>query len=789
MSNTSTVISLHKTDITNKMDLIIEKTYVGIDFGTSTTVVSLAYFNNERQIKTKTLILNQKLSDSTIFKSDKIPSMIAWHNNQLLVGEGAKEVRLKKTKDRNIWYSFKMDLGKKNDFLYSQSELSNSKIKLLNGRDATSIFFKYLYQQINKYIRDNNYPVNIEYSISIPASFEPNQRLDMIKSLEFNNFNFNEQAFIDEPNAAFLSYISDLELQKNIHLSQEYNSNILVFDYGAGTCDISILEVGLEGQKFTSSNLSISTFEFIGGKEIDKLIAVDILLPQLLKENEFDENYFTTRDLNNVVLPKLERYAELLKIDVCKSLNLQKDRIDENELYSLNTPILFQTRKGDYQLTSPSISFEEFNEIISIFTDLSESGTYRLNNNERFYSIYKPIKTALKKAKLSNNDIDYVLFVGGSAKNPLIRDSIKKFFKESDYLIPNDLQLHVSAGAAINSLLYNGFNENVVSPITNDSIYLLINGKDKEQLYPLFLSGSSLPSERIKISDLIPNSKTDKIELPICLGNKDKILYNLIIRGDKNFNTNDKIELYVHIDANRTIHCSAEINGITKSAIIENSLLSTEVNLEKVERAEYKFSKFISNNKGEETSSELYKLFQVYQEEDEHLKAAEIAEELNKNHNKVSLNNIGLIYRKAGNDDRAIHFYTKATEEEKSASSFFNLANCYKFIDDEKFSYNLKKTLQINPYHGLAKFELLRSGIDTSDSELLSKKLIDLFNEWKDDYENECFPYHISWLISCANLTENSKYAKKLEQLTLDNESKEQNHYNRENLACVLNKE
>ena len=789
MNNASALISVHKTDITNKMDLIIEKTYVGIDFGTSTTVVSLAYFDNERKVKTKTLILNQKLPDSTIFKSDKIPSMIAWHNNQLLVGEGAKEVRLKKVKDRNLWYSFKMDLGKKNDFLYSQSELSSSKIKLLNGRDATSIFFKYLYQQINKYISDNNYPLNIEYSISIPASFEPNQRLDMMKALEFNNFNFHEQAFIDEPNAAFLSYMSDVELQKNIHLSQEYNSNILVFDYGAGTCDISILEVGLEGQKFTSSNLSISTFEFIGGKEIDKLIAVDILLPQLLVENELDENYFTTRELNNFVLPKLERYAELLKINVCKSLSLQKGKTDDDELYSLNTPIVFNTRKGGYQLTSPSISFEEFNEVISIFTDLSESGTYRLNNNERFYSIYKPIKTALKKAKLSRNDIDYVLFVGGSAKNPLIRDSIKKFFKESDYLIPNDLQLHVSAGAAINSLLYNGFNENVVSPITNDSIYLLINGKDKEQLYPLFLSGSSLPSERIQISDLKPNKKTDKIELPICLGDKDKILYNLIIKGEENFNAKDKIELYVNIDANRTIHCTAEINGITKRAMIENSLLSLDGDIERIEKAEYKFSKFISTNKEAETSSELYKLFEVYKEEDEYLKAAEIAEELNKKHNKVSLNNIGLIYQKAGNDDKAIHFYTKATEEEKSASSFFNLANCYKFIDDEKFSYNLKKTLQINPNHGLAKYELLRSGIDISDKELSSQKLIDLFNEWKDDYENECFPYHISWLISCANLTKNSKYAKKLEQLTLDNESKEQNHYNRENLACVLNKE
>lgn len=789
MSDTNNLISVHKTDITNKMDLFIEKTYVGIDFGTSTTVVSLAYFDNKRKIKTKTLTLNQKLADSTIFKSDKIPSMIAWHNNQLLVGEGAKEVRLKKVKNRNLWYSFKMDLGKKNDFLYSQSELSSSKIKLLNGRDATSIFFKYLHQQINKYIRDNNYPINVEYSISIPASFEPNQRLDMIKALAVNKFNFNEQAFIDEPNAAFLSYISDEELQKNIHLSQEYNSNILVFDYGAGTCDISILEVGLEGKKFTSSNLSISTFEFVGGKEIDKLIATDILLPQLLKENELDNNHFTTRELNNFVLPKLERYAELLKIEVCKNLNLQKDNADYDEEYSLNTPILFNTRKRNYQLTSPKISFDEFNDVISIFTDLSESGTYNVNKNERFYSIYKPIKTALKKANLSKNDIDYVLFVGGSSKNPLIRDSVKTFFKESDYLIPSDLQLHVSAGAAINSLLYNGFNENVISPITNDSIYLLINGKEKEALYPLFLSGSSIPSERIQISDLKPNNKTNKIELPICLGDKDVVLYNLIIQGDKNFDVDDKIELYVHIDANRTIHCSAEINGIKKSAMIENSLLSSEENVEKVEKAEYRFSKFISDNKGEETSSELYKLFQVYEEEKEHSKAAEIAEELNKKYNKVSLNNIGLIYNRAGNNDKAIYFYTKATEEEMTASSFFNLATCYKLTDDEKFSYNLKKALQIDPNHGPAKYELLRSGIDISDKKLSSEKLVDLFSEWKDDYENDCFPYHISWLISCANLTGNSKYAKELEQLQLDIGSKKQNQYNRENLACVLNKE
>jgi molecular chaperone DnaK len=89
MSDTNNLILVHKPDITDKIDLFIEKTYLGIDFGTSTTVVSLAYFDNKRKIKTKTLTPNQKLADSTIFKSDKIPSMIAWHNNQFIARQSS----------------------------------------------------------------------------------------------------------------------------------------------------------------------------------------------------------------------------------------------------------------------------------------------------------------------------------------------------------------------------------------------------------------------------------------------------------------------------------------------------------------------------------------------------------------------------------------------------------------------------------------------------------------------------------------------------------------------------
>ena len=296
--------------VSDNLGHLSQHTYIGIDFGTSTTVVSIAYFDQqEKQIKTHTLELNQKLSDDAIYKSDKIPTMLAWHNEQLLVGEGANQIRLKKIKDKNIWYAFKMDLGKRNEYLYAASELAGSKFRLLNGRDATTIFFKYLYQQIHKFLRENSYPRNIRYSISIPASFEPDQRRDMLDALEANDFEFQQRAFIDEPNAAFLSYISDPELQKNLHLSDEFNANILVFDYGAGTCDISIMEIGMDNNQFQSSSLAISRFDFVGGREIDRLIANDVLFPLLLAENSLDSSFFTTSEIRRHILPKLERYS------------------------------------------------------------------------------------------------------------------------------------------------------------------------------------------------------------------------------------------------------------------------------------------------------------------------------------------------------------------------------------------------------------------------------------------------------------------------------------------------
>ena len=92
--------------------LALQATYVGIDFGTSTTVVSIASKENGiDSIKTLPIKLTQILEDGTIYKSEKLPSVIAWFNGKLLVGEGASNLKYTLTRGKNIWFSFKMEIG------------------------------------------------------------------------------------------------------------------------------------------------------------------------------------------------------------------------------------------------------------------------------------------------------------------------------------------------------------------------------------------------------------------------------------------------------------------------------------------------------------------------------------------------------------------------------------------------------------------------------------------------------------------------------------------------------
>jgi molecular chaperone DnaK len=755
--------ALRNTQVAKPVTDIFNTTFVGIDFGTSTTVVSVATIDKAtKEILTAPIWLNQKLYDGAIMSSEKIPTVIAWHNQQLLVGKGAADLKYQLKKGVNVWYSFKMELGEDLGSKYYNSELDrNSDFPILNPKDAAKVFFQYLKAQIDRYIKTNNLPSNVQYAVSIPASFEANQRKELIYALEQNGISINKQSLIDEPNAAFLSYVQVSSLEQNpITIPEGDNPKILVFDFGAGTCDVSILELGKDLNGIYSKNLSISKFEKLGGDDIDRLIAIDYLFPQLLKESGMIKDDFRTPEKNRIV-SQLLKAAEQLKILICENIALKtSNRIltasaTSKDYVSVGNRIEIDTRKGLLTLTEPQLSYAEFNEAMKAFLKSASIIPYKTKMVEdEFATIFSPIQTALKKASLSKDEIDYVLFIGGSSKNPYVQAALKEYFKESELLVPRDLQTHVSSGAAIHSLVFNGFGKNIIQPITSEP-FLVITKDETPKV--ILKAGTHIPCDLIVIDDLVTSQDGQKaIELPICLGNVNKLLYNIQIvsSNQQGFKRNTPVKLELEITTDKLL--IARATAVGQQVMVEpinpfaNKELTTEQRI--VLKAERQANLEAEQNGGKPTKQGLETLYKAYEKVGNDFRAAETLELLNELYPSVhNFNQIGVLYSSAGYDDKALEYYEKGYNLNKNATTAFNYAYKLKDKDRAKFKEILEESLRLDPDKPHSLYELGKLLKKENNPE--GKKMIEkAFETWKRKFDtSQMSESDYSWLSSAAD--------------------------------------
>lgn len=671
-----------RTVIENKID---SSTFIGIDFGTSTTVVSYAIVgDNNAPIMTNAIPIRQLNFDGNTLSHHLVPSCIAYANNQLYFGQGAKMLKSKLQPDQNIWFSFKMNLGKDNGPEFTRTELKegNPFGKIENTLDATKLFFKELKKEIDNYIEEQNLPRNLFYSVSIPASFEANQRADLKRALEFANIPINETLFIDEPNAAFLSYL----VQANNNGFNNYNIpvdsplHILVFDFGAGTCDISIIEIGRKAGKLYSKNIAISQFEQLGGDDIDRAIVKEILMPQLAKQNNISVEEIRENNYKKILLPKLQAVSEQLKIKVCKAIASNKvgqelpNLINSTERINFLQTIDFILPKQVMKFENPSISPKEFTDIMKKFT--SETLAFNFQNEmESLKSIFTVINSALVKANIEKGEIDLVLLIGGSSYNPYIQTALYRHFDNSDIEIPQDLQSHVSNGTAINSFMANGLGVDIIKPIVSEPIFIILQNEIKKIVV---YEGTEIPCKEILIEDLRPqrNDQTE-IEIPICVSSKEKILTILKLKNEKGFSTTDKITLKCDISHDKLITFRAFIQNLEISTEplnpFANSALSTEDIAEKqLLKLLYKATK---ENGGKPPLDKLKALSQFYVKTERHLKAAETFENVQQlDPNRRYETSICYHYAEAGRKKLSDNWAEIAYQKNPTSTNAYNLA-------------------------------------------------------------------------------------------------------------------
>ena len=739
--------SAHSSEI---RQAVSKKTYVGIDFGTSTSVVSVFLNNSKTKSTAKTLSIEQPAEYGAKISHHLVNTVLAWHQDELLFGRDAYRMRQELFEGRNVFSSFKMKLGINIGPTYPETALprGKSKIAIEDANDATREFFKLLSEGIKKAVAEAHWPEELCFAVTVPASFEANQRRDLLNSMRDAGLPVSGSCLIDEPNAAFLSFLHEAGRDQNekdlIERLKIGPTNILVYDFGAGTCDVSILEVSIDDGRISSRNRAISRFTALGGDDFDRAIAKNVLLPQLLKNDlGFDPEL---RDIEERLIPRLQPTAERLKLAAVDWLTdrgvttlSQLRGLDCQPFEDLAIPT-FSVRGREQSLRRPTLTLLELADAMKPFVE-------RYDPDVSTAHVFAPIADALDKSGLNPSDLEAVLFIGGSAANPIVRNAVMSHLPKSvRSIVPSDLRTHVSLGAALHSLGYHAFDFNLIKPITSEPIFVITRGGKLETIVP---AASDVPSQRDFITRLqVLRSGQHTVILPICVSNENKLLGLLKIESndESGFSAGEEVLITARITQEKLLDIEAEVAGLSVKASLLNPLANRDLTPAETRMLEAKqrFNDELLSNGVRISKEVVISYAEAALSAEAFEQAADMfvaAERIDPSENHAI--NICYAYSKAGREERSHEWAKRAHERAPSALTAYNLA-CGESGEKKETLLREALTLDKNYPNALLSLGQILLNRNNDEAKQLIKRSI---NVWLIELDN----HHIT-KGGCRNL-------------------------------------
>jgi len=398
-------------------DLLLGEDIIGIDLGTTNTCVSILHDT------CATIIPDE-------FGNKLIPSYVAYTNVNRYIGHDAK--KQKDINIKNVFYEVKRLIGRKIDDKYVKKERELLSYDIASD-DNGNILLKpetkndkyFTPEEISASILSKAKQIASDYLkkkitkcvITVPAHFNDGQRqatkdAAIIAGLECIRI-------INEPTAAALAY----GLLERTKMGKNKLKKVLVYDFGGGTLDVSVLNIenGIFSVLGSSGNMRL------GGSDFDTCL-IEFCIKKFAKSN----SDFTLENLSAMSLQKLRTSCETAKqllSTVYETHIAVKNFYDTRDLY-------FKITRKDFE---------------NLCSDL-------------FLLCIKPVNDVLKAINLSSCEIDEIILVGGMTRMPKIRDLLKiKLQKEPNCSINPDEA--VAVGAAIQGYLLshsdNPFSESI----------------------------------------------------------------------------------------------------------------------------------------------------------------------------------------------------------------------------------------------------------------------------------------------------------------------------------------